>query len=148
MLELAQPLKGGSAGITEQKAFLARQFPCGERSVAVGNFFKLVNEAKVDVLRQNVFANTFGDVAINFFLVKFAGLVELFENRTVGIDAPNLDAWILLLEELCYAGYGSARAHAHHKVGDAALGLLPDLGTRGLVVRLAVAQIIVLIREE
>ena len=74
--------------------------------------------------------------------------MELFENRTVGIDAPNLDAWILLLEELCYAGNGSARANAHHKVGNAALGLLPDLRTRGLVVRLAVAQIVVLIREE
>ena len=148
MFELAQPLKGRSAGITEQKALFARKFPCGERAVSVGNFFELVNEAKVDVLWQNVFANTFGDVAINFFLVKFAGLVELFENRTVGIDAPNLDAWILLLEELCYAGYGSARANAHHKVGNAALGLLPDLRTRGLVVRLAVAQIIVLIREE
>ena len=100
VLELAQTLKGGTARVSQQQALAACEFACCHGAIAVGDLFKSVDEAKVDVFWQNVFANALGDVAVNLLRVKLAGLMVFFEHGTVGVDAPNLDVGVLFFEVL------------------------------------------------
>ena len=100
VLELAQTLKGGTARIPQQQALAARKFSCGHGAIAICDLFESVNEAKVDVFWQNVFANALCDVAVNLLRVKFAGLVVFFKYGTVGVDAPNLNVGVLFFEVL------------------------------------------------
>ena len=60
---------------------------------------------------------------------------EIVEQRAFGIDADHLDLRVLLLEILAGAGDGTAGAHAADKVGDSALGIPPDLRSRGFIMR-------------
>ena len=100
VLELAQPLKGRSARIPQQQPLAACELASSHGAIAVGDLFESVNEAKVDVLWQNVFTNALGDVSVNLLRVKLAGLVVLFEYGTVGVDAPNLNIRVLLFKVL------------------------------------------------
>ena len=61
--------------------------------------------------------------------MKLAGLLLSLDKGSVVVDAPNLDGGDLNTEVLGYTLNGSAGTDAHHKVGDAALGLLPDFGS-------------------
>ena len=63
------------------------------------------------------------------------------------IDADDLHLRILLLEVLGGAADGAAGADAGHPVGDLAVRLPPDLGTRGTVVGLGVGLVVILIGE-
>ena len=49
----------------------------------VGDLFKVVNEAEIDVRRQDVFANPLGDVGVDFVFVEFPRFVVLLEYGTV-----------------------------------------------------------------
>ena len=86
--------------MSSHSATRGREFACCHGAIAVGDLFKSVDEAKVDVFWQNVFANALGDVAVNLLRVKLAGLVVFFEHGTVGVDAPNLDVGVLFFEVL------------------------------------------------
>ena len=148
VLELPKALEGRAARIAEQQGFLAGKLAGGQSAVAVRDLLKAVDQTEVDVFGQNVFADSFRDVAVDFFGVELARFVVLFKHRAVGVHAPNLDVRVFFFEVLRDARYGSARADAHDKVRNASAGLLPDLGTRGFVVRLAVAQVVVLIGKK
>ena len=67
---------------------------CG---VAVRHLLEVIDQAEVDVLRQEVLADALGDVRIDLVLVEDAGLFVLLEDRTVGVDAPRLDRRLALL---------------------------------------------------
>ena len=55
-----------------------------------------------------------------------------------GLDGDDLDVGVLLLEELARAGQRAAGADAGDKDVDLPVGVLPDLGAGGLIVRLGV----------
>ena len=148
MLELAQTLKGGTARIPQKQAFAARELAGGQSTVSVGYFFKSIDKAKVHVFREDVFADAFGDVSVDFLGVELAGFVVFFKHGTVSVHSPNLDVGVLFFEVLGDSRDGSAGSDAHDEVGDAALSLFPDFGSGRLVVRLAVAQVVVLIGEK
>ena len=101
---------------------------------------------EIDVLRQEVLADPFGDVGIDLVLVEDAGLLVLLEHRPVSVDAPHLDLRVALLEVAADARNRPAGADADHQLRHRAVGLLPDLGTGLLVVRLRVRQVVVLVR--
>src|SRR2546426_8236148 len=48
------------------------------------SLFEVIDDVEIDVLRQEVFANAFGDVRIDLLLVEDAGLLVLLEHRPVG----------------------------------------------------------------
>ena len=106
----------------------------------------MIDDVEIDVLRQEVLADAFGDVRVDLVLVEDAGLLVLLEDRPVGVDAPHFDLWIALLEKPSDSGNRSARADAHDEVRDAAVGLIPDFRRRLLVMRPGVRQVVVLIR--
>ncbi len=96
----------------------------------------MIDDRKIHVLRQEVFANALGHVRIDLVLVENAGLFVLLEHRAVGVDAEYLDLRVLLLQVPTSAADGAASADARDQVSDAALGLIPDLGSGLLVVGL------------
>ena len=69
-------------------------------------------------------------------------------HRAVGVHADALDAGVLLLEEARRARNRPARPRTRDEVGDAALGLLPQLRPRRVEVRLRVGGVVVLVRVE
>src|SRR5207253_667816 len=82
---------------------------------------------------------------IDLVLVEDAGLFVFLEHRAVGINAPHLDARVLLLEIPPNAADGAAGADAADKVRNRTVGLVPDLRAGLLVVRGGVRQVVVLI---
>ncbi len=145
VFELAQSLKGGTTAVTEEKAFLFSQLTGGDSAILVGDLLKLVNEVEVDVGRQDVLANALGDVRVDLLLVELSGLVVLLEDRAIGVHPPDLDVRILFFQVFRRSTDGSSRPYTRAKMGDHPAGLLPNLRAGGLVVRLAVRQVVVLV---
>ena len=146
ILELHQPRHRGAARVADPDAFFARDPTRHHGRVLVGHLFEMIDAAEVDVARQEVLADAFGDVRVDFVFVEDAGLLVLLEHGAVRIDAPYLDRRILLLQELADAGDRASRADADHELRDRAVGLIPNLGTRLLVVSRRVRQVVVLVR--
>ena len=67
-------------------------------------------------------------------------------DRARRVRPDDLHRGVLLLEVAADAGDGAAGAHAGHEVGDLPVGLRPDLGSGGLVVRRGVLRVGVLVR--
>ena len=148
VFELSKPLKGRSAGISQKQPFLSRQFAAGQSSISVADFFKNIDHRKVYVFRQNVFANAFGDVGVDFVFVELSGFVILFKHRTVGVHTDDLNIGIALFEITTHPANGSSRADSDHKMSDSAFGLFPDFGAGGFVVRCSIAEVVVLIGKK
>ena len=70
------------------------------------------------------------------------------EDRSVRVDAPDLDVGILFLQVASDSADGAACSHTNNKVGDLSLGLFPDLGPGAFIMRLTVRQVVVLIGKE
>src|SRR5262245_34622660 len=66
----------------------------------------------------------------------------------VRFDGKNADATITLFEVPAWSHAGAARANPRDKVGDASLGLVPDLRAGGLIMRDRVRWVEILIRLE
>ena len=77
-----------------------------------------------------------------------AGPKHIRKDRANGVDADHLDPGILLLEKPGRTADGAAGPHPDDDVGNPPFGLIPDFGTRRLVVCLAVRRIVVLVRVE
>ncbi len=69
------------------------------------------------------------------------------EHRSVAVHTPNLNRRVLLLKVLGHPRNGAACSHTHNKVRDFTFGLFPNLRPRRLVMRLAVAEVVVLVGE-
>src|SRR5262245_23777392 len=105
----------------------------------------MVYHLEIDVLRQDVLADSFGDVRVDLVLVEDSGFLVLLEDRAVGVDTPDLDARVPLLEVTADAADRPAGAYPDDQVRHSTLRLLPDLGAGLLVMRLRVRQVVVLI---
>ena len=88
----------------QERVLLANDLARVDRSIAVGDFFEVIDQAEVDIFRQEVLTDAFGDVGIDLVLVEDAGLLVLLEHRPVGVDAPHLDLRVALLEVAADAG--------------------------------------------
>ena len=99
-------------------------------SCLVRDLFEVVDQTEIDVGRQDVLANAFCDVGVDFVFVEFTRLVVFLEHGTVRIDAPNLNVGILLLEVFGRAADGASRADSDHEVRDFAFRLLPNFWPR------------------
>ena len=145
VFELPQPLEGTAAAVTEQQTLFLGELPRGVRPGLVRHLLEVVDEAKINVGRKDVLPDALRDVRVDFVLVEFPSLVVFLEHRAVGVDAPNLNVRVLLLEVLGRAADRSARAHTDNEVGDFTLRLLPNLRPSSPVVRLAVGEVVVLV---
>src|SRR5262249_48709524 len=113
--------------------------------VLVRHLFEMVDDVEIHVAGEEVLAYPLRDVGVDLVLIEDASLLVLLEHRPIGIDPPDPNARILLLQIPSYAADGAAGAHTADQVGDAAVGLLPDLGAGLLVVRRRIGQVVVLI---
>ena len=77
--ELAQSLKGTAAAVTEQQPLLFGQFTCGMSAGLVGDLLKQINEVKIHIRGQDVLANPFSDVRVNFTFVENSSFVVFLE---------------------------------------------------------------------
>ena len=55
-------------------------------SIFIGNFFKMIDDTEVNILRKKIFAYTFGNVWIDLILIQNAGFFIFFKYRTIGIN--------------------------------------------------------------
>src|SRR5207237_543273 len=76
------------------------------------------------------------------------GPPHLGEDRPDRVAGHYLNFRVLLLEIAADAGDGSACTRRIYEVGDLPLRLLPDLGTRGGVVRFGIGVVVELVRED
>ena len=60
--ELQQAGHRRAGGVAGEDAFLARDAPRHDRRVLVGHLLEVIDDGEVDVLRQEVLADAFGDV--------------------------------------------------------------------------------------
>ena len=105
----------------------------------------MIDDREVHVARQEVLADALGHVRVDLVLVEDPRLLVLLEDGPVGIDAPHLERGVLLLQEPAHAADRAAGADADHEMRDGAVGLIPDLGSRLLVVRLRIRRVAVLV---
>src|SRR5690606_27419031 len=110
---------GHAAGPADQQPLLAGELAGHVERVLVGHRDDLVADLGVVGLRPDVLADALHQVGP-------AGAAGV--DRPLGVGADDLDpAAGDLLEVAAGAADGAAGADAGHEVGDAALGLLPDL---------------------
>ena len=145
ILQLQEAGHRGAGGVPGEDALFARDATRHDGRVLVGHFLEMIDDIEIDVPRQEVFADAFGDVRVDLVLVENAGLLVLLEHRPVGVDAPHLDARVLLLEVPADAADRAAGADAADQVRNRAVRLIPDLRTGLLVVRRGVRQVVVLV---
>ena len=77
----------------------------------------------------------FGDVRIDLVLVEDAGLLVFLEHRAVGVDAPHLMAGFCSFRKRPAPQIVPPVPTPDDQVGDASVGLVPDLRAGLLVVR-------------
>src|SRR5262245_61111230 len=102
----------------------------------------MVDHRKIDVPGEKVFADSLGDVGVDLVFVENARLLELLEYRAIGVDAPDLDAWVLLLEKPADTRRRAPCANADNQMGNPAVGLPPDLRSGLFVVGGGVRQVV------
>ena len=78
----------------------------------------------------------------------YVAVRSLGVDRSFWVSSDDLDRGLALLEELAGTGDGSAGTHPGDEDIDLSVGLLPDLGPRGLVVRSRVSRVEVLVGLE
>ncbi len=117
-----------------------------DEAFLVGNLEDVVEDVEVHGAGENILTNSFDDVGER--LADFAGLDVLKVKRAVRIDAYDLNVGILFLEISSDAANRSPCTHAGDEVGDFSLGVFPNFGTGGAVMRLGVHRIFVLVRVE
>ena len=117
-------------------------------AVLVRDLFKFVDEVKINICGQDILANALSDIGIDLLFVELPRFMVLLEDGTIGVNPPNLDVRILLLEVLGRATDGTTGAHTRAKVGDHAPGLLPNLWTSGVVMGLTVGEIVILVAPD
>ena len=91
ILQLQQAGHRRARGVAREDALLARDPPRHDRGVAVGHLLEVIDDAEVDVLRQEIFADALGAVRVDLAFVEDARLLVFLEHRPVGVDAPHLD---------------------------------------------------------
>src|SRR4051794_8414132 len=143
--QLKEPRQCGAGGIAGEDALFARNAPCHERGVLVGHLLEMIDHGEVYVLREEVFANSLRDVGVDLVLVEDAGLLVLLEDRSVRVDAPDLDLRILLFQKPPNAADRTAGADPDNEMRDAPVGLIPDLRPGLLVMRRGIREIVVLV---
>ena len=144
--KLQQPGQRRAGGVPGEDPLFAGDAAGHDRRVAVGHLLEIIDDREVDVLRQEVLADAFGDVRVDLVLVEDPRLLVLLEHRPVSVDAPYLHRRLLLLEESAHAADGPAGADADHEVIDPAVGLIPDFGAGLLVMGHRVRRVVVLVR--
>ena len=77
--------------------------------------------------------------------VKNPGFLVFFENRAVGVNAPNFDVGVLGFEVAGRARNRPPRSDSNHQVRHTAFGLFPDFWTGLFKMSLPIRQIIVLV---
>ena len=145
VFHLQQACHGRTGAVAGKNPFLAGNAARHDGGIAVGHLFEMVNHVEIDIGREEILADAFGDIRVDFVLVEDAGFLVFLENRTVGIDAEHLDGRILFLEILSGAADGSAGAHAYDQMGDFPFGLFPDFRASLLVMCLRIAEVVVLV---
>ena len=105
----------------------------------------MVDDVKIDVFGNDVFPNAFSDVGVYLFFVKLAGLVELFQYRTVSINAPNFNFRVLLFQITTRTRNGASCAYSRNHVGDFTIGLSPNFRPGTFIMGLPVGEVVVLI---
>ena len=75
VFQLAQALKGTAAAVPDQQSLLLGQFTSRMGSCLVRDLFEVVDQTEIDVGRQDVLANAFRDVGVDFVFVELTRLV-------------------------------------------------------------------------
>ena len=65
IFELPKPLKGGTAGISDEQSFLEGEFSARQRTVLIGYLLKSIDQIEVHIGRKDVFPYAFGDVRVD-----------------------------------------------------------------------------------
>ena len=140
LIELAgdidRRLHGGTAGAADQDAFFTGDAPSGQKGVAVVDLHDAVDQLQVDGAGDEVFADSLHLVRLD----RVAGV-----EGSLGVGADDHHRRLLFLEITGHAGHGAARAQPADHYVHLPVGLLPDLGTGRLVVRLRVRLVEVLV---
>ena len=142
VLELQQTGHGRARRIPGEDALLTRDAAGHHGRILVGDLLEVIDDAEIHVLREEVLADALGDVGVDLVLVEDARLLVLLEHRPVGVDAPDLDLRVALLQEAADPGNGAAGSDAHDELRDAPVRLVPDFRSCLLVVRLQVREVV------
>ncbi len=65
IFELPKPLKGGTAGISDEQSFLEGEFSARQGTVLIGDLFKSIDQIEVHIGGKDVFPDAFGDVGVD-----------------------------------------------------------------------------------
>ena len=120
----------------DEQALLARDAARHQERIAIRDAHHLVDHAQVDGLGQVAHADAFDGVRAR----NIAGI-----DRAFGIGADDVDRRILLFEKASRARDRSAGSDACDEMRDRSAGLLPNLGTGRMVVRVGIEMIVKLI---
>ncbi len=130
---------GGSARAADQQTLVARDAPRGEEGVGVAHLDNPIDDGRIEGGRPEVLADSFGEI-------RTTGATGVHGTRRVGPD--DLHVAILRLQEPPDTGNRPAGADARAEVSHAAVRLLPNLRTGGLLVRERVRGIRILVGPE
>src|SRR5216684_4227528 len=133
-----------TAGASGKEPFHFCQAPRNDEAFLVVDLNDVVEDFQIHGRGEKILADAFHN--IRFCFDGLPGFDEIVVQRAVGIDADNFYFGIFFLQEFADAADGAAGAHAANEVRNLAFAVLPNLGTRGAIVRFGIHWIVVLIR--
>src|SRR5690606_32874223 len=94
MLKLFDSGNGTSGRITTENAFFLGYFAGIQCAVFIVTFFKMIDNGHIIVFRDNIFANTFGNIRVSIFGMQFAGFMIFLQDGSVSIYPNDFYIWI------------------------------------------------------
>ena len=142
-----QPQSARQASATRtsgEQSFQFSQPPRHHKTLLVIHLDNVIENLQIHRRREKIFADALDHIGLRFN--GGPGLHEVVIQGAVWIDANNLDRGIFFLQILPRAADGPAGAQPANKVRDLPFAVLPNLRSRGEVVRLGIHRVVVLIR--
>src|SRR6266851_2357334 len=133
-----------AAGAAGEEAFHFCQAPRNDEAFLVVDLNDVVEDFQIHGRGEKILADAFHN--IRFCFDGLPGFDEIVVQRAVGIDADNFYFGIFFLQEFADAADSAAGAHAANEVRNLAFAVLPNLWSRGAIVRFGIHWIVVLIR--
>ena len=91
-----------------------------------GDFLEMVHDRKIDIQWEKIFADAFRYIRVDFVLVEDAGFLVFLEYGAVGVNAPDLDCRIFLLQVPPGPGDGATGSNTDEKMINFSAGLFPN----------------------
>src|SRR5690606_39518369 len=105
----------------------------------------MIDDGHIIVFRDNIFANTFGNIRISIFGMQFAGFMIFLQDGSVSVYPKDFYIWIFFFKKHSTTGDGASRSCAYNEMSESSARLFPDFMSGFFIMTLSVRKVGILV---